>query len=75
MARKCLRCKSSEVDELSAELTFARENALPICSLQGTLAVCFACGFAECFVPQELLAELKRGANYRAQPTGDKPTQ
>ena len=63
MARTCFQCGSSQVEEVSAALTFAREGAMPICSLEARLAVCLECGFAECLVPQELLAELKRDIN------------
>ena len=60
MARTCLQCRSSQVDDASATLTFAREGAMPICLLEARLAVCLKCGFAECRIPQEVLAELKR---------------
>jgi len=56
-----MRIKSSRRG--CAALTFAREGAMPICSLEARLAVCLECGFAECLVPQELLAELKRDIN------------
>jgi len=59
MVKSCLQCGSTEVEEMSAALTFGRENAVPVCSLEAKLAVCFRCGFAEYFIPQELLAELK----------------
>ena len=60
MVRRCFKCGSSQVDEVSAALTFAREGAMPICSLETRLALCLECGFAECLVPREVLAELKR---------------
>ena len=60
MTGACFQCGSSQVDEVSAALTFAREGAMPIWSLEARLALCLECGFAGCLVPQELLAELKR---------------
>jgi len=63
MAGACLQCGSSQVDQVSAALTFAREGAMPICSLEVRVALCLECGFAQCLIPQELLAELKRDIN------------
>jgi len=63
MAGTCFQCGSSQIDEVSATLTFAREGAMPICSLETRVALCLECGFAQCLVPQALLAELNRNTN------------
>ena len=58
MTKTCAQCGSTEVKEFIAELSIARPEAMPVYS-SGTLALCSACGFAECSVLERVLGQLE----------------
>ena len=58
MTETCPQCGSTEVEEFMAELSIARPEATPV-YMSGTMALCSECGFAECSVPESVLAQLR----------------
>jgi hypothetical protein len=58
MTKTCAQCGSTEVEEFAAELSIARPEA-PLVYTSGTMALCSACGFAACSVPETVLAQLR----------------
>jgi len=58
MTKTCAHCGSAEVKELIGELSIARPEATPVYT-SGAIALCSECGFAECSVPETVLAQLR----------------
>jgi len=58
MTKTCAQCGSTEVEKFSAELSIERPEAAPVYT-SGTMALCSECGFAECSVPETVLAQLR----------------
>jgi predicted nucleic-acid-binding Zn-ribbon protein len=58
MTEPCVRCGSSNLKELQAEISFAQGKAPPVYTLQKSV-VCLDCGFTECVVPKASLARIK----------------
>jgi len=74
MIKTCPECRSTEVEEVNVELSFAPRTAEPVYML-GKMPVCLECGFAEYRVSEEPLAQLKRAMLFqlRGSPDGDGP--
>jgi len=66
MTKRCLNCGSAALDDVNAELSFARGKVVPVYTL-GKMAVCLACGFAEYLVSEEPLALLRQGVSARLE--------
>jgi len=58
---ECLKCGSTEVDRINAEVSFARGLTDPVYTL-GKMTVCLECGFTEYVVTEEARAQLRQGA-------------
>jgi len=59
--RVCLKCLSTDVERINAEVSFTRGVATPVYTL-GKMTVCLRCGFAEYLISAQFLAELRRDA-------------
>jgi hypothetical protein len=63
MARTCRRCGSTEVDEVSAALIFARKEAIPIYSLERRWLFALSADLRSLSYCKSFLAELRLGAS------------
>ena len=58
MPSKCTKCGSSNLKRLNAEISFAFGKNPPVYMLEKP-TVCLDCGFTECFVAKEALAQIR----------------
>jgi hypothetical protein len=58
MIKTCPKCESTRVAAINVEMAFARGKAKPVYAVVNQM-VCLDCGFAEWFLSQEVLAELR----------------
>jgi hypothetical protein len=62
MTNICLNCGSIDTEEVYAELSIARGQAMPPVHSFGKVLVCLECGFGEYLVPAGPLAHLRQFA-------------
>jgi hypothetical protein len=57
--KTCSKCGSPKVETINVEMAFAHGKAAPVYACLSN-SVCLDCGLAECFLPQESLAKLRK---------------